>query len=614
MTLKENFQSLLSAGWLAVLLLTTPFLGYSSQYAVVVGVADYPGTENDLNYTDDDAVAVAGPLLEDARWQEENVRLLSDEGATKGAFRQTLLDLVAEASAGDLLLVYFSGHGTTGPDLPPYDELDGRDEYLCSYGSSPEEFIRDDELSDWLANLPVQRIIVILDTCYSGGQIRSSVGGQVKGLGSTPLPLAGDGFSQDLQRLRLHPLDLPDLSGWLAVLTSSAEDELSWEFGPPYGHGLFTYFLLQGMDGWADTEGNANGETSAEECFSYLEPRVLEISDLYGLNQHPQLLDAYPGEAVWLGSSIFCEMREHWLEPGWHMISVPGNICGSTDPQDVLGDDVYPLTLYRYDPEFGGYRMYSSPGDLPINPGHGYWLKAAAGVWIDVELAPVGESFSIPLAAGWNQIGQPYDTPVLYTNLSVRCQGKELPWFDASEEGWVVPQLFGYDPITRAYFVVPLPEGRLEPWQGYWLKALCEDCELVIRRLECESSRFVQLSRRGGLDRQVIDLPPPIPGLAEPAASVQVVPLPNPLCIPGATTFQVRGICPCSVQGLRVEVYDLAGNLVWAGQTGWPALTWRGETQTGLPVAHGVYLFRAYIKQAGEWALANVGKVAVMGR
>jgi len=262
-------------------------------YALIIGVADYPGVNNDLRYTDDDAIAVYDKLLGDShRWVAGRMTLLLNSDASKGAIYHALATIAAQGSAEDVLLLYFSGHGTTGPDVGQLDEIDGYDEYICCYGDYLAEFIRDDELSDWLAAVPMERIVVMLDTCYSGGQIKGIPGDMlVKSLSEEFVPSRGDGFAVDLVSLdtkAIGPQDLDDLEKSVVVITSSDEDEYSWEFGAPLYHGLFTYYLLEALDGAADEEGNFDGDINAREAYEYLCPLVVSMSDTYHLNEHPQ--------------------------------------------------------------------------------------------------------------------------------------------------------------------------------------------------------------------------------------------------------------------------------------------------------------------------------------
>jgi hypothetical protein len=264
-------------------------------YAVIVGIADYPGTGNDLSFTDDDALGVYQTLLSFPAWSPERIALLIDSAGTKANVRQSMQELTQGADADDLLFFYFSGHGTTGTDLPPLDEADGRDEYLCTYGNTLTDFVRDDELETWLAELPVGRIVIALDACFSGGAAKG-----VRGLGAGPAPREGDGFTADLVRAdaKATVRDVNNLTRCLVVLAAADDHELAYEFGHPYNHGLFTYFLLEAMRGGGDLDGD--GCTMAVECHEYLAPRVQSVSDLYGLGQHPQVYDGCPGGVSFL--------------------------------------------------------------------------------------------------------------------------------------------------------------------------------------------------------------------------------------------------------------------------------------------------------------------------
>ena len=593
------------------LILASALTGHGARYAVIIGIADYPREENDLSYTVNDATAVAKVLLKDKAWDEGNVIVLLNEEATKGAVADVLSLLADKASMHDLLFFYFSGHGTAAPDTPPYDEHDSYDEYICTYGTSFEEFIRDDELSAWLASIPVGTLVVALDACYSGGQIRTSIG-RVKALSAYYYPMKGDGFAVDLKRLRLRLKDLGDLDREVVILTSSAENELSWELGPPFSHGLFTYYFLEAMRGKADIEGNEDGIVSAEECFFYLSPRVREISRLYGLNQNPQLFDNYQGEAVLINRySMLCEKWETVLKPGWHMISLPGEICGPNDPDTVLGDDVSPLYLFHYEPELGRYSMYPPAGEISLVPGKSYWIHLSEMTILDAELRQIsGDEFVTVVSSGWNMIGNPFPFDVALSKLKVRHGEEELSLIDAQNRQWVSAYLFGYDPIREGYVVLNPQESVLETWHGYWMRAYV-DCALVFPTEPAQMPQQVEMLDIKQLEVLSLDLPPVSPSSSRVADRLWVVLIPNPVRDVNTAVFQVLGICPCRVQGIRVEIYDLAGRLVWRGEDEGSILTWHTKGLDGMPLANGVYLYKAYVKVENEWVPVGVQKVAV---
>jgi len=264
--------------------------GLPVYHGLVVGVADYPGSGSDLRFTDDDAREIRDALLRYGNWDEANIQLLIDSAATKPGIQAAIAQIGAVADADDVVLVFFSGHGTTGPDVAPLDEADSVDEYTCPYGSALPQYIRDDELSEWLGELPTTNVVVIVDTCFSGGQVMIP-GVTLKSLPGTPSGVVqeGDGFTTDLTQ-RITPQDMDDNAGCV-VLTAADEDELSYEFAF-LRNGLFSFFAIAGLERYPDLDGN--GELSAEELFVYPWIGVRWLGSHLGIDQHSQLHDDYP--------------------------------------------------------------------------------------------------------------------------------------------------------------------------------------------------------------------------------------------------------------------------------------------------------------------------------
>ena len=69
-------------------------------------------------------------------------------------------------------------------------------------------------------------------------------------------------------------------------MTSSSGGELSNSY-PEKGHGLFTYFLLRGMRGEADTD--KNDSISIEELYEYVKGNVNKLSRRKGVEQTPAI-------------------------------------------------------------------------------------------------------------------------------------------------------------------------------------------------------------------------------------------------------------------------------------------------------------------------------------
>ncbi|NAT10716.1 hypothetical protein C4E22_04090 [ANME-1 cluster archaeon AG-394-G06] len=253
--------------------------GQTDYWAVIVGVADYTGTSYDLAYTDDDAIDMYNTLLLSGDyWQPDHIRLLLDSEADKAGILTAFNWLDDNEDPDDVVLFFFSGHGTYDID-DDGDELDGYDEFFCPYDFNN---IRDDELDAELDRLGSTSIAVIMDTCFAGGMTRDS---SVKTLPKQKVELT-DGFAKDIQSTGR---DMGDAGR--VVLMACDDDEYSYEIYE-LENGLFSYYVIEGLQGCADAEGNGDNICSAEETFVYAEPRVLDIIS----TQHPQLYDGYTGE------------------------------------------------------------------------------------------------------------------------------------------------------------------------------------------------------------------------------------------------------------------------------------------------------------------------------
>ena len=135
--------------------------------AICIGINNYPGTANDLKGCVNDANDWAG-LLEGFGFE---TRKILDAEATKSSILSAFGTLVTEASAGDVVVVTYSGHGTQVLDQSG-DEADSYDEALYVYDGS----IVDDDLRAVLeqTNRDAQ-VIFISDSCFSGTVTRALI-------------------------------------------------------------------------------------------------------------------------------------------------------------------------------------------------------------------------------------------------------------------------------------------------------------------------------------------------------------------------------------------------------------------------------------------------------
>jgi hypothetical protein len=229
-------------------------------WAIIIGIRDYKEIE-DTWYTDKDAIELYDKLK--GVWPEDHLKLLINEQASRSSIESVIKDWLApKETAESVVLFFFSGHGAQGLDQPPFDEADGKDEYICPYDSLTDSYandIRDDTLAIWLDLLDSQHASVFLTSCHGGG------------------------FTHDLSK------------GGRVVITACTETEESYE-STTLKHTVFTHYMLKGLSNLTLLDDNKDNAVSAEEVFDYVEPLVIGYMAERGYAQHPQMYDGYDGE------------------------------------------------------------------------------------------------------------------------------------------------------------------------------------------------------------------------------------------------------------------------------------------------------------------------------
>ena len=234
-------------------------------FAVVIGISHYAksnGQINDLRYADRDAQAMLDFLKSPAGGglAEEDTLVLLNDAATTESIRHALFSFLTKPQEQDTVVIYIAGHGAPDP-------LDPRNLYLITADTKPDD-MGGTAFPMWQIQdvfdriLKAKRVLTFADTCHSYG---------FSGLRAGPgQKHANNLVNQYLQRYASK--------GQRAVITASDISESSFEdakWGD--GHGVFTYFLLQGLQGKADA--NHDGVVTAGELFAYLQQSVRQATD-----------------------------------------------------------------------------------------------------------------------------------------------------------------------------------------------------------------------------------------------------------------------------------------------------------------------------------------------
>ena len=221
-------------------------------YALVIGVSQYKNLPESaqLAYPNRDAEDIYTTLIssEGGQFPAENVHKLINERATIANVRQELeVWLPSVTKADDRVLIYFAGHGFVSGGkgyLAPYD--------VDIHNITGTAYPMDALGADIGGKIHGKWKVLITDACHSGA--------------ITPQA------DSQADRATLNST-LLDLQKSLFSLTASRDREQSFESANwGGGHGIFTYYVVKGLQGEADTNGD--GVVSADELAEYVHTNV----------------------------------------------------------------------------------------------------------------------------------------------------------------------------------------------------------------------------------------------------------------------------------------------------------------------------------------------------
>jgi hypothetical protein len=233
----------------------------ADNFAVVVGVENYPRLPR-ADFAGRDAEAVRNHLVA-LGYPERNIAFLTGRDASKAGLAKHLeVWLPRNVKPNSEVFFYYSGHGA--PDLKTGEAYlvpaDGDPEYL-EVTAYPIK-----RLYEKLGALNVKNIVVALDSCFSGAGGRSVIPE-----GTRPL-------------VTTVKMSEP-ISERIVSLTAAKAEQISGTLKDE-GHGLFTYFLLEGLNGAAR---DASGAVTMTSLYSYISPKVADEARRRNRDQSPQL-------------------------------------------------------------------------------------------------------------------------------------------------------------------------------------------------------------------------------------------------------------------------------------------------------------------------------------
>jgi WD40 repeat protein len=221
-------------------------------YVLAVGVSNYADKSLKLNLPAKDArdFAAALAVQKGKLYREVEVKLLTDQEATKDEVVDGLDWLRKQVGQKDMGMLFLSGHGVNDP-VGGY--------YYLPHNANPDKLMRTGvPMSDirlTLASLAGKSVFFV-DTCHAGNVLGSG----------------RKGVENDLTAV---VNELASAENGVVVFSSSTGREFSLE-DPKWGNGAFTKALVEGLSGRADV--NKSGRITHKMLDFYVSERVKELT------------------------------------------------------------------------------------------------------------------------------------------------------------------------------------------------------------------------------------------------------------------------------------------------------------------------------------------------
>ena len=240
---------------------------YPNKVALIIGIENYSDSPK-ASYANLDAKYFYEYVKRSFGIREENIKLLIDKEATQSNYYEALSLWLPNKIKKNIteLVIFYSGHGLATPD--------GKELYLLAHDSKtassllPRTALLRSELFDEVKKLNPKSVTLFFDTCFSGTSRENET------------------LLASAKPIRILSSDETKTPENFTIFTSSLMNQISSGYKEA-NHGLFSYYLMKGLEGKADT--NNDKKITNGELYSYLDENVSEIAAELGRQQNPSL-------------------------------------------------------------------------------------------------------------------------------------------------------------------------------------------------------------------------------------------------------------------------------------------------------------------------------------
>lgn len=246
----------------------------NNRWGVIIGIESYRNVEG-VDFARRDAETMYEYFQKVLRIPSANIYFVrEDERATLGELQTIFnrwLDKNANKNANEIF-IYYSGHGA--PDI------DSGQAYLLPYDGNPN-YPEDSayplqQLYSNMGRLKSKQVTIFLDSCFSGVSRDNKI------------ILAG-------AKALLDSPDLPSVAANVTVFSAASGSQIASSY-PDMQHGLFSYYLMKGLRGEADANGDQ--KLTQGELNAFLTEHVGSMARRMAREQDPQLQSEDPDRVL----------------------------------------------------------------------------------------------------------------------------------------------------------------------------------------------------------------------------------------------------------------------------------------------------------------------------
>lgn len=253
-----------------------------NQYALLVGVGCFQNGLQTLSYVEDDVNDFCNVLVDYFGIESDNIEYLTNSMATQEAIMNSVESLCHRATKGDRVILYFATHGKTTYNTTYLSAYDAQ----ANNENDTDGWVRVEKILGDFHRVGCS-ILAFLDSCHSTQFCISRA------------------IDEDV----VYNASTNSSSGeYMAVFAAAGENEKAYP-DPAFGHGCWTYYLLEALSGRAPRAfcGNS-GRITIHSLQPYLKEKVsARVRTELQKTQTPHFWGTYPDDVVIVEHSVLEE-------------------------------------------------------------------------------------------------------------------------------------------------------------------------------------------------------------------------------------------------------------------------------------------------------------------